>query len=160
MTVLERNDRIGGLLRYGIPTMKLSKEVVQRRVDLLASEGVVFRTGVEVGKNLPAADLMRDFDATLLAMGSTTPRDLPIPGRELNGILFAVPFLEGWQRHQWKGQGESFGGVSAEGKHVIVMGGGDTGCDCIGTSLRLVGRFFISLSNFSQLNCTRYCVFY
>ncbi|XP_076444401.1 uncharacterized protein LOC143282637 [Babylonia areolata] len=133
VTVYERNDKVGGLLRYGIPTMKLSKEVVQRRVELLKVEGVEFQVGVEVGKDLAAKDLLKDNDAVLLALGATWPRDLTIPGRQLEGIHFAMNFLETWQKQQ---QGSTSPYISAKDKDVIVIGGGDTGCDCIATSLR------------------------
>ncbi|KAL8570900.1 hypothetical protein ACOMHN_023573 [Nucella lapillus] len=133
VTVYERNDKVGGLLRYGIPTMKLSKEVVQRRVDLLEIEGIEFRCSVEVGKDLSAKDLMKDNDAVLLTLGATWPRDLPIPGRELEGIHYAMNFLETWQKQQQGGESPY---ISAKDKDVIVVGGGDTGCDCIATSLR------------------------
>lgn len=133
VTVFERNDRIGGLLQYGIPTMKLSKTVVQRRVDLLAAEGIIFQTNVNVGKDISAKDLCEENDAVVLCTGATWPRDLPLPGRELGGIYFAMEFLESWQKRQLGGTVE---GPHAKDKHVIVIGGGDTGCDCIATSLR------------------------
>ncbi|XP_022241836.1 putative glutamate synthase [NADPH] [Limulus polyphemus] len=135
VTVYERNDRIGGLLRYGIPTMKLSKEVVQRRVDLLAEEGVTFTTKVDVGKDIQASDLLDKNDAVLLTVGATWPRDLPIPGRHLEGIHYAMSFLESWQKNQY-GRDIEQTALSALGKDVIVIGGGDTGVDCIGTALR------------------------
>uniref|UniRef100_A0A0K8TT44 Glutamate synthase [NADH] n=1 Tax=Tabanus bromius TaxID=304241 RepID=A0A0K8TT44_TABBR len=133
VTVFERNDRVGGLLQYGIPTMKLSKVVVKRRVDLLAAEGIEFRTGVHVGKNIKAADLLNEYDAVLLTTGSTWPRDLPLANRDLKGIHFAMEFLESGQKKQLGGKLDN---ISAEGKDVIIIGGGDTGCDCIATSLR------------------------
>ncbi|XP_066254056.1 uncharacterized protein [Euwallacea similis] len=133
VTVFERNDRIGGLLQYGIPTMKLSKQVVQRRVDLLAAEGIVFKTNVNVGKDISAKELTEEYDAVVLCTGATWPRDLPLPGRQLNGIHFAMEFLETWQKKQL---GVNRDGPHAKDKHVIVIGGGDTGCDCIATSLR------------------------
>lgn len=135
VTVYERNDRIGGLMRYGIPTMKLSKEVVQRRVNLMAEEGIEFKTGVEVGKDLPSTQLVEDYDAVVLALGATHPRDLPIPGRQLNGIHFAMSFLETWQKKQ-EGNDLDYLKVHAKDKDVVIIGGGDTGCDCIATSLR------------------------
>ena len=134
VTVLEKNDRIGGLLQYGIPTMKLDKKIVQRRVDLLAAEGIVFKTNVNVGKDTSARDLSFEYDALVMCTGSTWPRDLEIPGRKLNGIHFAIEFLEYWQKKQLGNQQTD--GPTAKDKHVIVIGGGDTGCDCIGTSLR------------------------
>jgi len=136
VTVFERNDRIGGLLRYGIPTMKLGKDVVQRRVDLMAAEGITFKTGVKIGKDLPAQDLVKSNDAVLLCAGSTWPRDLPIPGRQLNNIYFAMSFLESWQKKQSGNEGEDYLKFLAKDKDIVIIGGGDTGCDCIATSLR------------------------
>ncbi|XP_069156175.1 uncharacterized protein [Procambarus clarkii] len=135
VTVFERNDRIGGLLQYGIPTMKLSKEVVQRRVDLMREEGVAFKTSVNVGKDISAKDLQEEYDALLLCLGATWPRDLPIANRQLDGIHFAMAFLETWQKKQM-GNNNDHSALNAKDKDVIVIGGGDTGCDCIGTSLR------------------------
>jgi glutamate synthase (NADPH/NADH) len=136
VTVYERNNRIGGLLMYGIPTMKLSKQVVQRRIDLLAAEGVTFKTGVAVGTDVSAAELRRTHDALLLCTGATWPRDLPIENRSLEGIHFAMEFLQTWQRKQHGDDDIDHLPLSAAGLDVIVIGGGDTGCDCIGTSLR------------------------
>lgn len=133
VTVFERNDRVGGLLQYGIPTMKLSKDVVRRRVDLMADEGIEFRTNVHVGKDIEAESLLKEYDAVLLTTGSTWPRDLPLANRDLKGIHFAMEFLEAQQKKQLGGKKEI---ISAEGKDVIIIGGGDTGCDCIATSLR------------------------
>jgi glutamate synthase (NADPH/NADH) small chain len=146
--VYERADRIGGLLQYGIPNMKLSKEAVQRRVDKMAAEGVKFVTGADVGKNVDPAALRRDFDALLLACGATKPRDLPIPHREARGVHFAMDFLTANTRQVVHGDalGDAF--ISAEGKDVIVIGGGDTGTDCIATSLRHGCR---SLLNFELM---------
>jgi glutamate synthase (NADH) len=119
--------------------MKLSKEVVQRRVDLMAKEGIEFRTKVEVGKDMDASSLFIEYDAILVATGATWPRDLEIPGRELNGIHFAMSFLQGWQEQQHKPPSryntEELK-MLAKGKKVLVIGGGDTGVDCIATSLR------------------------
>ncbi|KYN40441.1 Putative glutamate synthase [NADPH], partial [Trachymyrmex septentrionalis] len=136
VTVFERNDRIGGLLQYGIPTMKLSKQVVQRRVSLLAAEGIIFRTNVDVGKNITMQELQEQYDAIMLCTGATWPRDLPIPGRQLEGIHFAVSFLEHWQKKQMGNAAPLDMRLIAKGKNVIIIGGGDTGCDCIATSLR------------------------
>ena len=126
-----------GLLTYGIPTMKLSKEVVQRRVDLMSEEGVTFKAGVNVGKDLAYSDLVEANDAVLMAVGATWPRDLPIPGRKESkgGIHFAMEFLQTWQQKQ-RGDDVDSESISARGLDVVVIGGGDTGCDCIGTSLR------------------------
>lgn len=135
VTVFERADRVGGLLMYGIPNMKLDKKVVQRRVDLMAAEGVKFVTNTEIGKNYPAENLLREFDAVVLATGATKPRDLPIEGRNLKGIHFAMEFLHSNTRSLLDGKKNgSF--ISAEAKDVIVIGGGDTGTDCVGTSMR------------------------
>src|SRR5882672_5957841 len=136
VTVFERDDRIGGLLMYGIPNMKLDKAVVQRRVDLLAKEGVVFQTGVEVGKSLPAEKLLKDFDAVALCIGATKPRDLPIEGRTLKGVHFAMEFLLKNTKSLLDSRHEDAKFISAKGKDVIVIGGGDTGTDCVGTSMR------------------------
>ncbi|MEZ4832319.1 MAG: glutamate synthase subunit beta [Caldilineaceae bacterium] len=142
VTVYERADRIGGLLMYGIPNMKLDKGVVQRRIDLMAAEGVEFVTGVEIGKDIPAKKLHEEFDAVVLCCGATKARDLPIEGRELSGIHLAMDFLRGNtkalldQYSGSNGKGGHHPPISAEGKDVIVIGGGDTGTDCVGTSLR------------------------
>ncbi len=135
VTVFERSDRIGGLLMYGIPNMKLDKQLVQRRVDQMASEGVAFLTSTEVGKDFPAENLMREFDAAVLCTGATKARDLPIEGRHLNGIHFAMEFLHANTKSVLDGE-NSASYISAEGKDVIVIGGGDTGTDCVGTSMR------------------------
>jgi glutamate synthase (NADPH/NADH) small chain len=136
VTVFERADRVGGLLMYGIPNMKLDKDkVVMRRVRQLEAEGIKFITGTEVGKNHPADRLLKEFDATVLCTGATKPRDLPIEGRTLKGIHFAMEFLEANTKALLDGhQNGNF--ISAEGKHVVIIGGGDTGTDCVGTSLR------------------------
>lgn len=133
--VYERNNRIGGLLMYGIPTMKLNKEVVQRRVNILEQEGVKFIPNVEIGKDLPATILAQENDAMLICTGATKPRDLEIPGRDLKGIHFAMEFLETWQKHQ-HGDSIDYKYISAKGRNVIIIGGGDTATDCIGTSFR------------------------
>ncbi len=133
VTVYERADRIGGLLTYGIPAMKLEKTIVQRRVDLLAAEGIRFETGVEIGRNRMLAELHEEFDAVVLCCGATRPRDLAIPGREARGIHQAMEFLTHNTRRLLDGSPLK---LSAEGKHVVVIGGGDTGTDCVGTALR------------------------
>jgi NAD(P)H-dependent glutamate synthase small subunit len=136
VTVYERADRIGGLLMYGIPNMKLDKDVVQRRVDLLAAEGVTFVTNANVGENVDARELHEQHDAVLLATGATKPRDLPIPGRQLRGVHFAMEFLTANTKSLLDSNLGDGKFISARDKHVIVIGGGDTGCDCIGTSMR------------------------
>ena len=136
VTVFERADRIGGLLTYGIPNMKLEKWMVERRVELMLAEGVKFLTNTEVGVDVPAADLRRDFDAVVLCTGATRPRDLAVPGRDLQGTHFAVPFLQESTQRLLDGRRPESGPLSAQGKDVIVIGGGDTGTDCVGTALR------------------------
>ncbi len=136
VTVYERADRIGGLLTYGIPNMKLDKGVVQRRLDLMESEGVKFVTNANVGQNVDPKQLMAENHAVLLATGATKPRDLPIPGRNLNGIHFAMEFLTKNTASLLDSHHADGKYISAKGKKVVVIGGGDTGCDCIGTSLR------------------------
>jgi glutamate synthase (NADPH/NADH) small chain len=138
VTVFERADRIGGLLVYGIPNMKLDKSVLQRRVDLMAGEGVTFVTRAEIGKNIPGDRLVKEFDAAVLCCGATRPRDLAVEGRNLKGVHFAVDFLTANTRNLLGStqQDENLTMISARGKDVIVIGGGDTGTDCVGTSLR------------------------
>ena len=136
VTVYERADRIGGLLTYGIPNMKLDKGVVQRRLDLMAAEGVQFVTGANVGGNIDPKQLMAENHAVLLSTGATKPRDLPIPGRQLKGVHFAMEFLTTNTASLLDSKHADGKFISAAGKRVVVVGGGDTGCDCIGTSLR------------------------
>jgi glutamate synthase (NADPH) small chain len=136
VTVYERADRVGGLLMYGIPNMKLDKNVVQRRVDLLAKEGVQFITNCEVGRHLPAGKLLEDYDASVLCGGATKARDLPVEGRNLKGIHFAMEFLTANTRSLLNTEQRNGHYISARDKDVIVIGGGDTGTDCVGTSLR------------------------
>jgi glutamate synthase (NADPH/NADH) small chain len=135
VTVFERADRAGGLLMYGIPNMKLDKRLVQRRVDLLAAEGVQFVTRTEVGAHYPAKRLLLEFDAAILCTGATLPRDLPVPGRNLDGVHFAMDFLTANTRRLLDAHrnGDT---LSAQGRDVIVVGGGDTGTDCVGTAIR------------------------
>jgi glutamate synthase (NADPH/NADH) small chain len=136
VTLFEKSDRIGGLLRYGIPDFKLEKWVIDRRLEQLREEGVFFQTGVHVGVDLSAKDLRKGFDAVLLATGAERPRDLPVPGRELGGVHFAMDFLTQQNRRVAGDAVETAGEILAGGKHVIVLGGGDTGSDCVGTSHR------------------------
>ncbi|MCH8475550.1 MAG: glutamate synthase subunit beta [Opitutales bacterium] len=138
VTVYERADRIGGLLMYGIPNMKLDKDVVTRRVKIMEEEGVSFETGVEIGKDLPSKQLLDEFDSVILCCGATKPRDLPIEGRDLKNIHFAMEFLGPNTKEIWdikEGKSEQFTEL-AKDKHVIIIGGGDTGTDCVGTSIR------------------------
>ncbi|WP_372846536.1 glutamate synthase subunit beta, partial [Pontiella sp.] len=124
VTVYERADRIGGLLMYGIPNMKLDKAVVQRRVDILAAEGIEFKTGIEVGKDIPADELKRQYDAIVLTTGATKPRDLPVEGRDLKGVYFAMEFLGANTKSLLDSKLEDGNYISAKGKKVIVIGGG------------------------------------
>ncbi len=135
VTVFERDNYPGGLLRYGIPDFKLDKTVVQRRINLMTDEGIHFETGVSIGTDMSLELLQRKFDAVALCGGSRTPRDLPIPGRELNGIHFALDFLH-QQNCRISGETVTAPTISAAGKKVVVIGGGDTGSDCVGTSIR------------------------
>jgi glutamate synthase (NADPH/NADH) small chain len=149
VTVMERADRIGGLLRYGIPDFKLEKNILDRRLELMRQEGIVFKSGTEVGRDVSTQDLAL-FDAVVLCTGATVPRDLPIPGRELEGIHWAMDFLT-QQNRRVAGDMDvdlEASTISARGKHVIVIGGGDTGSDCIGTSHR---QGALSVTNFELL---------
>jgi glutamate synthase (NADPH/NADH) small chain len=136
VTLFEKSDRIGGLLRYGIPEFKMEKRILDRRLDLLAAEGVVFRTRVEVGTDVDARDLLRDFDAVLLAGGAGAPRNLEVPGRGLGGVHFAMEYLTQQNRRCQGDDVPDATAISAAGKHVIIIGGGDTGADCLGTAHR------------------------
>jgi glutamate synthase (NADPH/NADH) small chain len=134
VTLFERDDRIGGLLRYGIPDFKMEKWLIDRRMEQMAAEGVIFRTGVRVGVEVDGDELRRDFDAIVLSTGATRPRDLPVPGRELRGIHFAMEFLP---QQNKVGAGDNITGqIHARDKRVVILGGGDTGSDCLGTSNR------------------------
>lgn len=145
VTVFERDDRIGGLLMYGIPNMKLDKGIVQRRVDQMAAEGVQFVTGVEVGKDRDVESLRAEYDALVLAIGSTRPMDLKIPGRELQGVHFAMEYLVGNTKSLLNSQFADRKFIDPRGKQVVVIGGGDTGNDCLGTSVRHGCRSLVNL---------------
>src|SRR5215470_17886632 len=136
VTVFEKSDRIGGLLMYGIPNMKLDKRIVQRRVDLMTAEGVEFVTKANIGADIPAQKLRAEFDAMVICSGATKPRDLPIPGRELKGIHFAMEFLHANTKSLLDSEHRDGNYISARDKRVIVVGGGDTGTDCVGTAMR------------------------
>ncbi|MFE3631588.1 glutamate synthase subunit beta [Streptomyces goshikiensis] len=134
VVVYERADRIGGLLRYGIPEFKMEKVHINRRIEQMRAEGTKFRTGIEIGRDLSATDLRKRFDAVVVAAGATVSRDLPVPGRELGGIHFAMEYLPLSNKVQ---EGDFMAPpITAEGKHVVVIGGGDTGADCVGTAHR------------------------
>lgn len=136
VTVYEKDDRIGGLLMYGIPNMKLEKIIIDRRVKLMENEGIVFKTGVELGKDVTAATLKQDFDAVVLCIGAKKARDLTVPGRDCQGVYFAVDFLSANTKSLLDSNLTDGKNISAEGKDVIVIGGGDTGTDCVATSIR------------------------
>ena len=136
VVVFEKNDRIGGLLRYGIPDFKMGKHHIDRRIAQMQAEGVVFRPNWHIGKDIPAQQLLADFDAVVLAGGSEHPRDLPVPGRELDGVHYAMEFLPQQNKRVAGDNLPDDVSLLATGKDVIVIGGGDTGSDCIGTSIR------------------------
>ena len=135
VTVFERDEKIGGLLRYGIPDFKMEKNVIDRRLEILEAEGIIFKTGIHIGKDIEASTLKEEFDSVVLCGGATIRRQLPIPGADLKGVVQAMDFLP---QNNRKVDGIPFIGenLTAENKHVIVIGGGDTGSDCIGTSIR------------------------
>ena len=138
VTVFEREDKVGGLLRYGIQNMKLEKQVIEWKVAILEEEGVEFRTGCNVGKDVKAAQILKEYDRVVLACGASNPRDIKVPGRDAEGIYFAVDFLKSTTKALWANDMKLKEGtyISAKGKRVIVIGGGDTGNDCVGTSIR------------------------
>ena len=136
VTVFERNDRIGGLLRYGIPNMKLEKEIIDRRIALMEAEGICFQTGVDVGVDITAKELTAQFDRVILTCGASNPRDISVPGRECGNIYFAVEYLTSVTKSLLDSRFADGKAISAKGKHVLVIGGGDTGNDCVGTAIR------------------------
>ncbi len=136
VTLFERNDKIGGLLRYGIPDFKMEKDVIDRRLNIMEADGILFKTKTNIGVDIKSDDLLSSFDAVVLTGGSTIPRNLPLPGRDLKGVHYAMEFLEQKNRQVY-GQSEfQHDVISATAKHVVVIGGGDTGADCVGTSNR------------------------
>jgi len=140
VTVFERDDRIGGLLRYGIPDFKMEKRFLDRRLAQMEAEGVVFRPGVNVGKDIDARELLEEFDAICLAGGATQPRDLQVPGRELKGVYFAMEYLPMQNRRNAGDEIPDEEFITAKDKRVIILGGGDTGADCLGTAIRQGAR--------------------
>lgn len=136
VTVFEREDRVGGLLMYGIPNMKLEKHIIDRKINVMKEEGVTFVTGADVGRGYKAGRLKREFDSIILACGASNPRDIQVPGRDAEGIYFAVDFLKSTTKSLLNSNLEDGSYISAKDKHVIVIGGGDTGNDCVGTSIR------------------------
>ncbi len=138
VTVFEREDKPGGLLRYGIPNMKLEKQIIDRKIAVMEEEGITFVTNCNVGKGKKAAALLKEYDRILLCCGASNPRDIKVPGRDASGIFFAVDFLKSTTKALWANDMKLIEGsyISAKDKHVIVIGGGDTGNDCVGTSMR------------------------
>jgi glutamate synthase (NADPH/NADH) small chain len=143
VTVFERDDRLGGLMRYGIPEFKMEKSLLDRRLLQMEAEGVAFKVNADVGKNPTMMELRKGFDAVVLCCGATEPRDLPVPGRELKGVHFAMEFLV--QSNRVRQGDEVKNQILARGKHVVILGGGDTGADCIGTSHRQGAKSVTSL---------------
>ena len=137
VTVYERADRIGGLLMYGIPNMKLEKHIIERKLEVMRAEGVNFKTCTDVGKDVKAPELLKEYDAVVLACGAANPRDIKAPGRDANGIYFAVDFLKATTKSLLDSNFEDKKFIDVKNKHVVVIGGGDTGNDCVGTSVRL-----------------------
>lgn len=151
VTVFEREDRIGGLLMYGIPNMKLEKHVIDRKVNIMKEEGVEFVTGANVGENVKAEKLLKEYDRVILACGSSNPRDIKAPGRDAKGIYFAVDFLKGVTKSLLNSNFKDGKYVDVKDKHVVVIGGGDTGNDCVGTSIRLGAKSVTQLEMMPKL---------
>lgn len=151
VTVFEREDRVGGLLMYGIPNMKLEKHVIDRKVDIMKQEGIEFKCGVDVGKDVKASDLLKEFDRIILTCGASNPRDIKVKGRDAKGIYFAVDFLKSTTKALLDGGLTDKNHVSAKGKNVMVIGGGDTGNDCVGTSIRHGAKSVLQLEMMPKL---------
>ena len=154
VTVFERSDRIGGLLMYGIPNMKLEKTIIERRLDVMREQGITFRTSVNVGKDISFEELNKEFDRIVLACGASNPRDIKAEGRDANGIYFAVDFLKSTTKALLD-NGLTEGYISAKGKNVLVIGGGDTGNDCVGTCVRHGAKSILQLEMMPKLPDTR-----
>ena len=155
VTVYERSDRIGGLLMYGIPNMKLEKSVIDRRISIMKQEGVEFRTGVNVGRDIPANEIVGQYDAVILACGASNPRDIKAEGRDANGICFAVDFLKSTTKALLDNGLQEGTYISAKDRNVIVIGGGDTGNDCVGTCVRHGAKSILQLEMMPKLPDTR-----
>ena len=155
VTVYERADRVGGLLRYGIPNMKIDKSVIDRRIKLMEEEGVIFKTGVNVGKDVTYAELKREFDVVILACGASNPRDILAPGRNAKGIYFAVDYLTSVTKSLLDSDFKDGKAISAKDKNVIVIGGGDTGNDCVGTAIRQGAKSVVQLEMMPNPSDTR-----
>ncbi len=155
VTVFERSDRVGGLLMYGIPNMKLEKHIIDRRIDIMKKEGVEFKTGVNVGKDISAEELKESYDRIILACGASNPRDIKVEGREAEGVYFAVDFLRSTTKSLLDNGLQEGTFISAKGKNVIVIGGGDTGNDCVGTCVRHGAKSILQLEMMPKLPDTR-----
>ena len=155
VTVFERSNRIGGLLMYGIPNMKLEKSVIDRRISIMKQEGVEFRTGVNVGRDIPANEIIGQYDAVILACGASNPRDIKAEGRDANGIYFAVDFLKSTTKALLDNGLQEGTFISAKDRNVIVIGGGDTGNDCVGTCVRHGAKSILQLEMMPKLPDTR-----
>jgi glutamate synthase (NADPH/NADH) small chain len=155
VTVFERNDRIGGLLRYGIPNMKLEKDVIDRRIAIMEAEGIEFVTNANVGEDIKPAKLLKEYDRVVLACGASNPRDIKAPGREATGIYFAVDFLKATTKSLLDSKCADNKFITVKGKKVMVIGGGDTGNDCVGTSIRLGASSVVQLEMMPKAPDTR-----
>ena len=155
VTVYEKDDRLGGLLMYGIPNMKLEKHIIERRIELMKAEGVNFVTNANVGENYDANSILNDYDAVVLACGAGNPRDINVSGRDANGIYFAVDFLTSTTKSLLNSNLEDGNYISAKDKNVIIIGGGDTGNDCVGTSIRHGCKSVIQLEMMPKLPDSR-----
>lgn len=151
VTVYERDDRVGGLLMYGIPNMKLEKQIIDRKVNIMKEEGVEFITGANIGVNMKASSILKEYDRVILACGASNPRDINVPGRKSNGIYFAVDFLKATTKSLLDSDLEDGNYISAKDKNVLVIGGGDTGNDCVGTSVRHGAKSVIQLEIMPKL---------
>lgn len=155
VTVFERSDRVGGLLMYGIPNMKLEKRIIDRKINIMKEEGVIFVTGADVGKTYNASKIKKEFDRVILACGASNPRDIKVPGRDAKGIYFAVDFLKGVTKSLLDSNFEDKACVNANGKNILVIGGGDTGNDCVGTSVRQGAKSVVQLEMMPKAPDTR-----
>lgn len=155
VTIYERSDRPGGLLRYGIPNMKLEKHIIDRKIDMMKAEGVEFVVNADVGKDMKASMILKEYDRVILACGASNPRDIKVPGRDLKGIHFAVDFLHGVTKSLLDSDFADKKFVSVKGKNVLVIGGGDTGNDCVGTAIRLGAKSVVQLEMMPKAPDTR-----
>ena len=151
VTVYERDDRVGGLLMYGIPNMKLEKQIIDRKIAIMEEEGIIFQTGCNVGKDVKAADILKEYDRVILACGASNPRDIKAPGRKSKGIYFAVDYLKAATKSLLDSNFADKKYIDAKDKNVMVIGGGDTGNDCVGTSIRLGCKSLIQLEMMPKL---------